>query len=349
MNDIDDKTPLMSDRLQRFLWHRLFEIGGLAIFVAGLLLAAILISANSQDPSFNTASGQEVHNLLGPLGAEFATLLYDGFGIIAGLLSLILLVWGLRIMMQKHLKRWRLRLLGLLVSLLCLSAGAHGLLAPIQATADGGMTGRLIFEAIIPLAGQISWPEWVPLRVLIASLFTLFGTGIYIWSSAVSYRHIARSVGLARHLRRLIPALPKPALSRADTPVTAAEKPKKKKRKSATARKEPVILDTGLAEEMADTGEGKTAASKPRAQTAFDFQGDGRFKLPPLKLLKTPPKAGSGPDNDELNDNASRLKQVLEDFRIQGEIDEVRYGPVVTRYGLNPCLLYTSPSPRDRG
>ena len=337
MNDIDDKTPLMSDRLQRFLWHRLFEIGGLAIFVAGLLLAAILISANSQDPSFNTASGQEVHNLLGPLGAEFATLLYDGFGIIAGLLSLILLVWGLRIMMQKHLKRWRLRLLGLLVSLLCLSAGTHGLLAPIQATADGGMTGRLIFEAIIPLAGQISWPEWVPLRVLIASLFTLFGTGIYIWSSAVSYRHIARSVGLARHLRRLIPALPKPALSRADTPVTAAEKPKKKKRKSAAPRKEPVILDTGLAEEMADTGEGKTAASKPRAQTAFDFQGDGRFKLPPLKLLKTPPKAGSGPDNDELNDNASRLKQVLEDFRIQGEIDEVRYGPVVTRYGLNPA------------
>ena len=337
MNDIDDKTPLMSDRLQRFLWHRLFEIGGLAIFVAGLLLAAILISANSQDPSFNTASGQEVHNLLGPLGAEFATLLYDGFGIIAGLLSLILLVWGLRIMMQKHLKRWRLRLLGLLVSLLCLSAGAHGLLAPIQATADGGMTGRLIFEAIIPLAGQISWPEWVPLRVLIASLFTLFGTGIYIWSSAVSYRHIARSVGLARHFRWLVPTLPKPALSRADTPVTAAEKPKKKKRKSAAPRKEPVILDTGLAEEMADTGEGKTAASKPRAQTAFDFQGDGRFKLPPLKLLKTPPKAGSGPDNDELNDNASRLKQVLEDFRIQGEIDEVRYGPVVTRYGLNPA------------
>lgn len=337
MNEIDDKTPLMSDRLRRFLWHRLFEIGGLIIFAAGLLLAALLLSANSQDPSFNTASGQEVHNLLGPLGAEFATILYDGFGIIAGLLSLILLVWGLRIIVQKHLKRWRLRLLGLLVSLLCLSAGAHGLLAPIQATADGGMAGRLIFEAIMPFAGQIGWPEWVPLRVLIASLFTLFGTAIYFWSSAVSYRQIARSVGWARHLRRLVPALPKRALSDADTPVATAQKPKKKKRKSATTRKEPVILDSGLADEVADTNEVKTAAPKARAQTAFDFQGDGRFKLPPLKLLKTPPKAGSGPQDDELNDNASRLKQVLEDFRIQGEIDEVRYGPVVTRYGLNPA------------
>ena len=336
MNEIDDKTPLMSDRLQRFLWHRLVEIGGLVIFVAGLLLAAILLSANSQDPSFNTASGQEVHNLLGPLGAEFATILYDGFGIIAGLLSLILLVWGVRIMVQKHLKRWRLRLLGLLVSLLCLSAGAHGLLAPVQATADGGMTGRLVFEAIIPLASQINWPEWVPLRILLASLFTLSGLAIYIWSSAISYRQMARSLGLARHLRRLLPALAKPAISAADTPSVVAEKPKKKTRKSATPRKEPVIMDSGTADEITDTDDVK-AAAKPRAQTAFDFQGDGRFKLPPLKLLKTPPKAGSGPDNNELNDNASRLKQVLEDFRIQGEIDEVRYGPVVTRYGLNPA------------
>ena len=31
------------------------------------------------------------------------------------------------------------------------------------------------------------------------------------------------------------------------------------------------------------------------------------------------------------------LRQVLEDFRIQGELEEVKSGPVVTRYGLNPA------------
>jgi len=130
MNDIKENPPLMSDRLRRFLWHRLYEIGGLVIFSAGLALGILLVSANRQDPSFNTASGQEVHNLLGVPGAELATLLYDGFGLAAGLLSISLLVWGARIIFQKHLKRWRLRLLGLVASLLCISAGAHGLFCP---------------------------------------------------------------------------------------------------------------------------------------------------------------------------------------------------------------------------
>jgi S-DNA-T family DNA segregation ATPase FtsK/SpoIIIE len=118
------------------------------------------------------------------------------------------------------------------------------------------------------------------------------------------------------------------------------KKPIKKKRKAPAARKEPVIMDSALADETPEAATavpaGKTAA-RARQQAAFDFEGDGRFKLPPLKLLKTPPKASSGPDDEALGENAARLKQVLEDFRIQGEIDEVRYGPVVTRYGLNPA------------
>ena len=342
MNDIEENPPLMSDRLRRFLWHRLYEIGGLVIFSAGLALGILLVSANRQDPSFNTASGQEVHNLLGVPGAELATLLYDGFGLAAGLLSISLLVWGARIIFQKHLKRWRLRLLGLVASLLCISAGAHGFFAPVQVTADGGMTGRMIFEATILLGDHIVWPDWLSVRLLIASIFTLTGGLIYIWSSAISYRHMASALAVLGHLRRLVPARARSAAraepldGQADTAQPISEKPKKKKSKTPAPRKEPVILESAQAEDTAENV-AATATRKSRPQASFDFEGDGRFKLPPLKLLKTPPKASSGPDNTELNDNAARLKQVLEDFRIQGEIDEVRYGPVVTRYGLNPA------------
>ncbi|MBL6606013.1 MAG: DNA translocase FtsK 4TM domain-containing protein [Alphaproteobacteria bacterium] len=341
MNELEDKPPLMSDRLRLFLWRRLFEIAGVGIFLSGLVLAVILLSANSQDPSFNTASGQDVHNLLGPLGAELASFLYDSFGLVAGLISLILLIWGARITVQKHLKRWRLRLLGLLVSLFLLSAGAHGLLAPVEASADGGMTGRLIFEASMPLTSQIGWPGWLSPRAILASVFTILGLLIYIWSSAISYRQMASGLASLRHVRALLPALPKKAEADADSAPVSVQKPVKKKRNTPAARKEPVIMDNMLADETPEAVDaplpaGKTATRR-RQQTAFDFEGDGRFKLPPLKLLKTPPKASSGPDDDALGDNAARLKQVLEDFRIQGEIDEVRYGPVVTRYGLNPA------------
>ena len=340
MNELEDKPPLMSDRLRLFLWRRLFEIAGVGVFLSGLVLAAILLSANSQDPSFNTASGQEVHNLLGPIGAELASFLYDSFGLIAGLLSLILLIWGARITAQKHLKRWRLRLLGLLVSLFLLSAGAHGLLAPIEASADGGMAGRLIFETSMPLTSQIIWPSWLSPRAVLGSIFTLTGLLIYIWSSAISYRQMASFIASIRHLRALLPALPIKGAADLQNAPASEKKLIKKKRKAPAARKEPVIMDSALADETPEAATavpaGKTAA-RTRQQAAFDFEGDGRFKLPPLKLLKTPPKASSGPDDEALGENAARLKQVLEDFRIQGEIDEVRYGPVVTRYGLNPA------------
>ena len=340
MNELEDKPPLISDRLRLFLWRRLFEIAGVGVFLSGLVLAAILLSANSQDPSFNTASGQEVHNLLGPIGAELASFLYDSFGLIAGLLSVILLIWGARITAQKHLKRWRLRLLGLLVSLFLLSAGAHGLLAPIEASADGGMAGRLIFETSMPLTSQIIWPSWLSPRAVLGSIFTLTGLLIYIWSSAISYRQMASFIASIRHLRALLPALPIKGAADLQNAPASEKKPIKKKRKAPAARKEPVIMDSALADETPKAATaapaGKTAA-RTRQQAAFDFEGDGRFKLPPLKLLKTPPKASSGPDDEALGENAARLKQVLEDFRIQGEIDEVRYGPVVTRYGLNPA------------
>lgn len=340
MNELEDKPPLMSDRLRLFLWRRLFEIAGVGVFLSGLVLAAIVLSANSQDPSFNTASGQEVHNLLGPIGAELASFLYDSFGLIAGLLSLILLIWGVRITAQKHLKRWRLRLLGLLVSLFLLSAGVHGLLAPIEASADGGMAGRLIFETSMPLTSQIIWPSWLSPRAVLGSIFTLTGLLIYIWSSAISYRQMASFIASIRHLRALLPALPIKGAADLQNAPASEKKPIKKKRKAPAARKEPVIMDSALADETPEAAAaapaGKTAA-RTRQQAAFDFEGDGRFKLPPLKLLKTPPKASSGPDDEALGENAARLKQVLEDFRIQGEIDEVRYGPVVTRYGLNPA------------
>ena len=340
MNELEDKPPLMSDRLRLFLWRRLFEIAGVGVFLSGLILAVILLSANSQDPSFNTASGQEVHNLLGPIGAELASFLYDSFGLVAGLLSLILLIWGVRITAQKHLKRWRLRLLGLLASLFLLSAGAHGLLAPVEVSADGGMAGRLIFETSIPLTGQITWPSWLPERAVLGSIFTFTGLVIYIWSSAISYRQMASVIVSIRHLRALLPALPRKGAVDLQNAPASENKLIKKKRKAPATRKEPVIMDSVLADETPEAATaalaGKSAA-RARQQAAFDFEGDGRFKLPPLKLLKTPPKASSGPDDEALGENAARLKQVLEDFRIQGEIDEVRYGPVVTRYGLNPA------------
>ncbi|HET6609207.1 MAG TPA: DNA translocase FtsK 4TM domain-containing protein [Rhodopila sp.] len=60
--------------------------------------------------------------------------------------------------------------------------------------------------------------------------------------------------------------------------------------------------------------------------------------FPSLDLLKPPPaRAASGPSEEALQANARLLETVLSDYGVQGEIVEIRPGPVVTLYELVPA------------
>jgi S-DNA-T family DNA segregation ATPase FtsK/SpoIIIE len=63
------------------------------------------------------------------------------------------------------------------------------------------------------------------------------------------------------------------------------------------------------------------------------------FELPPLHLLSEPPKQRRKETVDQgaLEQNARLLEGVLEDFGVRGEIINVRPGPVVTLYELEPA------------
>ncbi len=63
------------------------------------------------------------------------------------------------------------------------------------------------------------------------------------------------------------------------------------------------------------------------------------FVLPPLELLAEPKKAARLPEfsKEFLEENARRLESVLEDFGVRGQIINVRPGPVVTLYELEPA------------
>ncbi|HAH10808.1 MAG TPA: cell division protein FtsK, partial [Alphaproteobacteria bacterium] len=86
----------------------------------------------------------------------------------------------------------------------------------------------------------------------------------------------------------------------------------------------------------------KPAAGKrleEEAQPALDLEEDSPYELPPLTLLAKP-KDGQKitRDSDELLEtNARRLEEVLGDFSVRGRIGQVRPGPVVTLYELEPA------------
>ncbi|BDG75103.1 DNA translocase FtsK [Roseomonas fluvialis] len=76
---------------------------------------------------------------------------------------------------------------------------------------------------------------------------------------------------------------------------------------------------------------------RPPEQRALDLR-DGSWKLPPLDLLtEAPARRSGGPSEESLQANARLLESVLEDYGVRGRITEIRPGPVVTLYELEPA------------
>jgi DNA segregation ATPase FtsK/SpoIIIE, S-DNA-T family len=73
------------------------------------------------------------------------------------------------------------------------------------------------------------------------------------------------------------------------------------------------------------------------AQLKFAFSPHGEWTMPPLMILAEPKKASSKISTDALEQNARLLEGVLDDFGVKGEIMNVRPGPVVTLYELEPA------------
>ncbi len=63
------------------------------------------------------------------------------------------------------------------------------------------------------------------------------------------------------------------------------------------------------------------------------------FSLPPLEFLKATPLGTKGVvlSDEELQKRADLLEQVLEDFKVKGEVIDVKPGPIVTMYEFEPA------------
>ena len=72
-------------------------------------------------------------------------------------------------------------------------------------------------------------------------------------------------------------------------------------------------------------------------QMKFAFSPRGEWTMPPLAMLAEPKKPVGKISTDALEQNARLLEGVLDDFGVKGEIMNVRPGPVVTLYELEPA------------
>ncbi|MAB03575.1 MAG: cell division protein FtsK [Candidatus Puniceispirillum sp.] len=179
-----------------------------------------------------------------------------------------------------------------------------------------------------------------------AALF--FGFLSWLWVVAMSPRQWSKRSGKTSKIRLLLKIIAgfgqKVAGSVNNMQQRFVAKPPRKS-KPSRQRQEPVLV-ADAAGHVADQNANQAAGGKarsPRAtkknakQEMFDFGNGSGFQLPPARLLNPPAKTQSGPSKLTLEDHARQLENVLSDFSVNGTIADVRYGPVVTRYDLNPA------------
>src|SRR3972149_568457 len=65
--------------------------------------------------------------------------------------------------------------------------------------------------------------------------------------------------------------------------------------------------------------------------------GGKEFVLPSLDLLEPPVADGNGGDEESLQRNAVTLLEKLSEHGIEGNITEIRTGPLVTTYEFRPA------------
>ncbi len=293
-------------------------ISSAALIIASALVALAFGSYHPDDPSLSTAAGNAVGNWLGVSGAWTADFLLSLLGPpVILLLAMPVIVAG-QLWRGHSIAGWQMRTLTCVMAVASIAVA----LALLNAEAVAGMPAGL--GGIVGLGGQALLglglgliPNGNFAVIVRYALVALLGIGgVAVW---------VRTLGLALRLPRLdrAPALrlegPTPA-ARREPSVPRADAP------STEVRSRPLIADR----QSAPSG-GKRVRQESLALR-------DKYVLPDLSLLTpAPPSKGQALDKAALERNARLLETVLDDFHVKGTITEVRPGPVVTMYELEPA------------
>ncbi|MEL0141666.1 MAG: DNA translocase FtsK [Candidatus Puniceispirillaceae bacterium] len=333
----DDKKPVLSPALAQFLRRRVMEMVGLALVIAGVALCVALASAGTYDPSFNRVSNAPVLNLLGSAGANIASLLYGGAGLAAFLLAVTPIFWGVHLLRKQPLTRpeWRLLLWPLSVALV--AAGLYGFDGG-EVSDNGGAVGAVLVGITMRFLRPV--PSFMGLETIhyVGAGFSFLGAVLWIWVAALSRREwavVQAPLSFIAAATAKLWQLCQNMLSKRSHAAGAATPAPRRSKPAPKTRQEPVLVGTPNAAQP--PAKAAKSAKTDNRQDSLDFSGSGSFQLPPARLLNAPGKALSGPSKQALQERAEALENVLSDFSVNGSIADVRYGPVVTRYDLNPA------------
>lgn len=298
------------------------EIAGIIIFAAGVFFLICLISYEAADPSLlNDASGTTVANWGGYVGSYTSDVVMRILGVSSFWIPLIMLLNAVRLFRKEDFSFGpgpAIASVGLLLSTACL---VTILLSSMGITVEpwyaGGITGKYISAGLVHI---------------------LHTAGSYIFLLVVFSISLIVTVNMSfiATLRRLFDFICRRVESWQEFREARQERKEKRQVRQEEMIREPAEPPVILREPPALAE--KPARKKKARQPVLDFVMPGNpFKLPPISLLDEVPRRDTKIKRESLLMNARILEKKLADFGVEGKVTEVRPGPLITIYELEPA------------
>ncbi len=224
---------------------------------------------------------------------------------------------------------------GMLIAGSGLLATGSGLLFPRQYVAPGGYLGELAWRLLGHMLGEAGSVLLLVL-VLIFSLmaavrFSVFGTTRWLWSKAGEVGRKVQPPRLKIRPRKESPQRPPPVAAAGATGAAGKESPSG-----------PVVAETlPVAPVPAVHAPAKKEPVPEPLEDEFSLQPvrAGEYRLPPLSLLDVPSdeEDGGAMDHEHYYEVSKILVAKLADFGVQGTVEGISPGPVVTTYEFAPA------------
>ncbi|WP_084420840.1 FtsK/SpoIIIE family DNA translocase [Henriciella litoralis] len=326
---------------------------GAAAFAVGVFLCGSVGSYKPTDPSWNSATGLDIANLFDGPGALVADVALQTLGFAAWMAGLCLMIGGaMRAVLigAPKLRRWFYGFAFIPILAATLAAFPVPASWPLW-TGLGGMVGDALFGLVeMPFkALLIPFPGFFAGLLLGAAALTLAfsalgfrrGDARLLQSAAASSGlRAARSAG--RMSQGLFGLFGRKRASFDDDPLSYEDDaPSRVKQRVPVPEPDD---DDDYIEDEDDTPRpatrpklSKPKTPQPESVTVSKRSRRGATKLPSLDLLGVPPARRGAIDEDGLLLQANRLAEVLREFGVRGRIKEVRPGPVVTLFELEPA------------
>jgi len=351
----------------------LFGTYGFGLIVVACAVWASLATWSVHDPSLNNATRATPRNLLGGWGAVIADLSIQSLGLAAIILFLPLAAWGWHLVARTVPNRRKFRLLAWPASVILLAAALAALPQPKSWPLPNGlggifgdffMAGAHIIGPFLPEAA-VSFVAGLAFFIVgIALLLFACGTStsklIALWAprSSAASEWANAWLGAVMHfvmhtvalVRRLFRRKPRAEAYDEDAEDWAEEPPAV----DADGRIEPSFGPAPIGDDYDEDYDDEDVTSPDYRITRLDPKDkkkkrhtsvsrsrelDTPYDPPPLRLLQQQSRAARGRavSDEVLQENARELESVLADFGVKGEITNVRPGPVVTLYELEPA------------